>query len=361
MKNILIACGGQSLEHSISLLSAKTILTHIDKTLFRPILSVVTKSGDIRLIRSYDSFSPNPTTIMTEHDGEHCYIENRRGKAFLVSKHLTISLDAAFPIIHGTTGEDGAIQGFFKLMNIPFVGADIFGCNISMNKEKARSIAQGIGVKSIPFILSKGNDISYHEANAIFKTTKLIIKSHNIGSSIGISTATNQDDFELALEDSLQYSDIAMIEPYIPGVDVECAILSGRTSRTATIKTQQDKYDIYSYKAKYLDKSAAQITIPGDIPQEIEQAIQHTTQKLANVFESTDMARMDYRLTKNNEFYFSEFNTIPGFTDISAYPKLFLLEDISITQLITELLQNTIDKQHNFLKKQSASLNFLNQ
>ena len=306
MKKILVLFGGNSHEHNISCISAKTILENIDKSLFN-----VTPVGII----NYNWYKGNITKINN-------IIE------FLKS------FDKVFPIIHGNDGETGSLSGLFNLFNIPYVSSDIIGHAISYDKELTKIICNQYKIPQIPYITLHRNK-KLKKINLDFP---VIIKPSSCGSSLGINIASNIKELNKYIKDAFKYDNKIIIEKYIKAKELECAILEKNNKiKVSTIGEIKSNNTFYDYKSKYVLDS--NLIIPANINKNIKKEIQEYSQKIFKILSLKDLSRIDFLYDiENNKLYFNEVNTIPGFTQISMYPKLFNQEGISIKNLITKLL-----------------------
>ena len=321
MKKILILFGGNSYEHEISCKSAKTILENIDKTKFD-----ITSVGIYK--NNWYIFNDN-LYLLTQNK----WLEGNITKINNIIEFLK-TFDKVFPIIHGNTGETGDLSGLFNLFNIPYVSSNIKGHAISYDKELTKIICSYHNIPQIPYITIHSNK-KIKKINIDFP---VIIKPSSCGSSIGINIANNYKELNKYIKIAFKYDNKIIIEKFIKARELECSILENKNklivSTVGEIKSQNTFYD---YESKYILDS--NILIPTNINKEIIKQIQELSQKIFKILSLKDLSRIDFLYDyENNLIYFNEVNTIPGFTDISMYPKLFNYQGISTEELITKLL-----------------------
>lgn len=329
MKKVVIIFGGNSSEHEVSCKSAKSIVENIDQSLF-----------------SYEMVGITKHNKWYQYQDDLTYLENgtwteRKKDEIIHPVHFLKQFDVVFPIIHGTNGEDGKLQGMMELFNIPFVGCNTLSSAIGMDKEISKIMFDSIGIPQVPYyVLDESFDIDEITQKIEFP---MIIKPANGGSSIGISKAENKSGLEQAIIEAKKYDHKVIIEKFIHCRELECAILEIDQelicSNPGEIIASNEFYD---YDAKYVNQ--ASITkIPNDLPIEIINEIKEDSKKIFKRLQCRGYARIDFFYdTKNQKIYINEINTIPGFTAISMYPTLIENEHISYQELITILIKNAI-------------------
>jgi len=359
MKNLGILFGGQSVEHEVSLISAQNIIKAIDKTKYNVIPIGITKDG-VLLFFSTDDYLlniKNPKTIR---------IDTSKGKpvVFLPGKSqelmgltdpkFRIKIDVVFPVLHGHFGEDGTIQCMLKLSNIPFVGSNVLGSAIGMDKDVSKRLLKEADIpvaKFLIFNLSQKEQINFNEISQ--KLGKpFFVKPANTGSSVGINKVNNENEFISSIEEAFRYDKKIIIEEVLRGREIECSILGG-DKLMASLPGEVIPHDtFYSYKAKYLDKNGADLIIPVELPEKIIKKIQDLSLKAFRAIGCEGMARVDGFLTQDDRYFINELNTIPGFTSISMYPKLWQVSGISYNKLIDKLIELALErhKQEQTLK-----------
>ena len=321
MKKILILFGGDSHEHEISCKSAKTILENIDKTKFNVTPIGIYKNNWYIFNDNLDLLTQNKWLI-----GNITKINN-------IIEFIK-TFDKIFPIIHGNNGETGDLSGLFNLFNIPYVSSNIKGHTIGYDKELTKIICSHHSIPQLPYITLYSNK----KIKKIDIEFPVIIKPSSCGSSIGINIANNYKELNKHINTAFLYDNKVIIEKFIKAKELECAILENKNKLTiSTVGEILPKNTFYDYESKYILDS--NILIPANINKETIKEIQILSQKIFKILSLKDFSRIDFLYDyENNKIYFNEVNTIPGFTDISMYPKLFNYQGISTKELITKLL-----------------------
>jgi len=307
-KKVGILFGGKSAEHEISLLSAKNVLEAIDKTKFDPVLVKIEKSGKWQ---------------MTD----------------------VFQFDVIFPILHGPFGEDGTIQGFLKLADIPYVGPGVLGSAVGMDKVIMKQLFRDAGIPIGKFLAVKSHEkpLSFAEAEAALGTP-FFIKPANMGSSVGISKVRSEAEYFAAVKEAFQYDSKIIIEEFTPGREIECAVLGNEEPAASLPGEIIPTHDFYSYDAKYLDDKGAALQIPAKLDEDTIKRIQELAIKVFQTLCCEGLSRVDFFLKPNGEIIVNEINTIPGFTKISMYPKMWEASGVSYTDLITRLIELAVNR-----------------
>jgi D-alanine-D-alanine ligase len=347
--NIGILFGGKSAEHEISLISAQNVYNSLDKKKYKAILIGIDKKGKWFLHDKNFTTNPNdPKKIKLKKSLKQLALVTGqdRGQLLQISNKKTIHLDVIFPVLHGTFGEDGTVQGLLKLLNIPFVGVDLLGSAVCMDKDLAKKLLTQARIPNAKFVTFTNSGKEKINFNKVKKELglPLFIKPANMGSSVGINKVNSQKEFALAIKDAFQYDNKIIIEEFIKGREIECAILGNekpQASLIGEIITPQNKF--YSYDAKYTNEEAI-LKAPAELSKAVMKKVQDLAIQAFQALECEGMSRVDMFLTKSGKLYINEINTIPGFTNISMYPKLWEKTGISQTKLITKLINLAIQR-----------------
>lgn len=350
-KRVGLLFGGKSAEHEVSLQSAKNVIEAIDHDKYDVVLIGIDKEGKWHLNDTTDFLlnEENPKLIALNKTNKGISIipgENENQLMASSGSEFLKQLDVIFPILHGTLGEDGSIQGMLRVANIPFVGSNVLGSAISMDKDIAKRLLKDAGLnvaQSSTFTRASRNSISYEEIKQNLNSP-YFIKPANQGSSVGVSKVETKEEFENAVNEAFKYDHKILIEEGIKGREIECSILGNENPRASIPGEIIATNDFYSYEAKYIDESGAALEIPAKLDGEITKQIQEVAIQAFQALNCEGMARVDVFLTEENEIIVNEINTIPGFTKISMYPKLWELSGISYSQLIDELIQLAIER-----------------
>lgn len=338
---VAILFGGRSVEHEISILSAINVYQYIDNTTYDALLIGIDKSGKWYLMNEVSADFTNGIPLSISLDASN--------PAFVNQISLeSIHVDIIFPVLHGTDGEDGSIQGLFKAMNIPFAGSGVLGSSVAMDKLVSKHLLYQAGIP-----VSKFDAIHKSQADSLdFESIQkklglpLMVKPVNLGSSVGITKVNNAADFDQAVATGFKYDHTLLFEEYISGRELECAVLGNKDAKASHPGEIiiSDQYEFYSYEAKYEDESAVKIQIPAGIDTEIAQKIQSLCVQAYHALSCDDFARVDLFLTDDGHVYINEINTIPGFTNVSMFPSLWAQHGINYPDLIGQIIDLALDR-----------------
>jgi D-alanine-D-alanine ligase len=308
--NVGVIYGGRTGEHEISHRSAKSIIEAIDTEKYKVLHYVISKQG---------KWSPRP--ILPEPGGNP-------------------GVDVVFPVLHGTFGEDGTVQGLLELADLPYVGAGVLASSISMDKEMMKRVAKERGLPVVEYrVVSGSSDAACGELGF-----PVFVKPANLGSSVGISKARNCEELKAALELARAYDRKVIVERGITGREFECAVLGNDNPVAAVPCEILPSRDFYDYEDKYL-LDQAQTVIPADLSPEQTAEMQRLAVECYQAVECEGMARVDFLLeTATNQLYINEINTIPGFTSISMYPKMWEYSGLPMPKLIDRLIELALER-----------------
>ena len=326
-----IVYGGISTEHDISVMSAKSVIENLDKEKYEIHEIYINKYG-----KWYE------------------VIDNEKEEIYNLIWALK-KLDVVFPILHGLGGEDGTIQGMLEMLQVPYVGCKVLASSVGMDKVYTKVIFEKAGIPEAPYVYIKKKENGYIIVNENFEeeefkvesiTKKLnypmFVKPSNSGSSVGVKKATNNEELKMAIENAGQYDNKILIEQGINAREVECAILDGTEVRASTVGEIISAEEFYSFDAKYNIPESKTI-IPADISKEQIEQIQKLAIRAFKTIDGRGLARADFFIEKDtNKIYINEINTMPGFTKISMYPKLFESVGIKYSELLDKLIANAI-------------------
>jgi D-alanine-D-alanine ligase len=330
---VAIICGGKSSEHEISCISANGILDAIDRSKFEPVLIGITKSGKWLLL-------PDDTTFITLNGAlptvPESGIEVSITSQGLFSGGKNLAIDVAFPILHGTYGEDGTIQGLFEMIGLRYVGSGVLASAVSMDKSYAKPIFAAAGLKVAPGTVV--TSINFELPSNL--NYPLFVKPARSGSSRGTTKVKQSSDLKAAVEAALAFDSKVIIEQAVDGKEIECAVLQSQGKTIVSPVGEiviSSKYEFYDFQAKYLDDSM-QLVFP-DLPAGVEERIQSAALTAFNAAGCEGLARVDFFYSTSGDVVINEINTMPGFTPLSVYPKLIEKSGINYQGLITTLIQ----------------------
>lgn len=339
-----IVFGGQSAEHEVSILSARNVLAALDPERFEPVLIGIDKTGRwlTQDARKLLASGQNPRLVRIE-GGEPVQLPTPLSEA--TEHSATVRLDVIFPVLHGTFGEDGTIQGLLEVAGIPYVGAGVLGSAIGMDKDVMKRLLRDAGIAVADFRTVRRDRFDADPQRVLEELSALgfpsFTKPANAGSSVGIRKVKSAAALAEAARYAFQFDSKILAEAAVSGREVEVAVLGG-TPPTASVAGEiivQHPDGFYSYDAKYLDEHGARLELPARIsPDELARA-QALALRAFEVLECDGMARVDMFLEPDGSLLVNEINTIPGFTAISMYPKLWALSGVSPRELVTRLIE----------------------
>lgn len=310
---VAVVHGGRSGEHEISLRSARAILDHLDAARFEPVPLFIDKQGRW-----------HPTPIVPEPGAN-------------------AGIDVVFPVLHGTFGEDGTIQGLFEMAGLPYVGAGVFSSSASMDKEHFKRLCAERGLPIVEYMVQHASALDADAAIARFGLP-LFVKPANLGSSVGIAKAHDRAELAAALADAARYDSKVIVERAIVGQELECAVLGNDSPVAATPCEILPSKEFYDYEDKYLLDKARTI-IPPNLPAATIDEVRRLAVACFEAVECAGMGRVDFLVEKDTgRVYINEINTIPGFTSISMYPKMWGHDGLGFAALIERLIELALDR-----------------
>ena len=345
--SVCILFGGMSPEHEVSLRSAESVLNNIDHSKYNVFPVGITKDGDWILFGGKD-YSLLPKGAWMNHpDNRRAAISPVRGQGLLSFEGDCVvreRLDVVFPVLHGENGEDGAMQGLLQMAGIPYVGPHVAASAVAMDKTLTKLVVDHAGVPQAAWKLVRRGELKNHMENTLVNLENrfaypMFVKPAGTGSSVGVSKAADREALRNALEFAAKYDEKILVEEFIHGREIEVAVM-GNENPVASIAGEIDSgADFYDYDAKYVtDTSVAYI--PARIPEDVEEVVREAAVKVYSAIGCRGLSRVDFFATyAENRVVFNEINTLPGFTSISMYPKLFAASGIEYPDLIDELLK----------------------
>ncbi|MCD8390786.1 MAG: D-alanine--D-alanine ligase [Firmicutes bacterium] len=344
-KNLCVIFGGKSPEHTISRLSVTSILNNLDADKYDIHLIGITKKGEWYLYTGdYANIKDGEWENDTAHKEKALISPDTSDRAVIVfgsNGVRKIGIDVIFPVLHGEYGEDGTIQGLFELSGIPYVGMGVMASANAMDKTSSKTVFAAAGIPQADwYVHNKGDDI---DASIAAVEEKLgypcFVKPARTGSSVGVGKAHNRDELKAAVENAEIYDRKVLIEENIDGHEVECAVLGNRDAKAAEVGEIRPKVEFYDFDAKYKD-SSTELLIPADIKPEIKEQIREYAVKAFKALDGQGLSRVDFFVKfDNDEIILNEVNTLPGFTNISMYPKLWEAAGIKYGELLDRLIE----------------------
>ena len=349
--NVCVLFGGISPEHAVSLRSAESVLNNLNAEKYNIFPVGITKTG------KWLHFGSRDYSLLPGGQWEDCAdnceaaISPVRGQGllrFTPDGVMTEQIDVVFPVLHGENGEDGAMQGLLQLAGIPYVGPHVSASAVAMDKTLTKLVVDQAGITQAAWALVRRNELSHHMEEVIENLESrfaypMFVKPAGTGSSVGVSKAANRVSLENALTAAAKFDSKVLVEEFICGREVEVAVM-GNDSPVASICGEIDSgAEFYDYDAKYItDTSVAYI--PARIDEEVAETVRDAAVKIYSAIGCQGLSRVDFFVTYDeNRVVFNEINTLPGFTSISMYPKLFDASGLPYGDLLDELLRLAVE------------------
>jgi len=330
---VALLYGGRSVEHGVSVNSARNIAEYINKDKFSIVPIGITQQGAWHLTDSVTRNIRGGKKLLANLDPKHPWLSDGKQR---------IKFDVVFPVLHGTDGEDGSIQGFLKSLSVPLVGTGVLGSALSMNKIVAKRLLRESGLPVAEFIPIHFNGTAHPTFEDVRKKLGLpfMVKAASLGSSVGVTKVNSKSEFNKAIKEAFRYDNELLFERYVQGREIECAILGNdppKASMPGEIIVSK-KYEFYTFDAKYVDSKAVSIEVPAKLNAGDIEKIRELSVRAFVALKCEDYARVDLFLSEEGIFV-NEINTIPGFTNSSMYPMMWKERGISFSELITRLIE----------------------
>ena len=346
--NVAALFGGQSSEHVVSCMSVQNVAANIDKEKYNVILVGITEEGRWLKVDSLDEVkndtwrTSGSRAVLSPDATEKALWVIRHGKA------EKIPVDVVFPVLQGENGEDGAMQGLLQMAGIPYVGPHIAASAVAMDKSLTKLVADQAGVPQAAWQLVRAGELENHMENTLDLLENrfrypMFVKPAGTGSSVGVSKVGDRDALRSGLRYAGKYDKKILVEEFINGKEIEVAVMGNDNPMVSVCGEIDSGAEFYDYDAKYLTETS-KAYIPARIPAEVEEVVRETAVKVYNAVGCQGLSRVDFFVTHDeNRVVFNEINTLPGFTSISMYPKLFEASGIPYSQLIDELLRLAVE------------------
>jgi D-alanine-D-alanine ligase len=350
--------GGRSGEHEVSLASSNAVMSHLDQEKYEVVPLGITKEGSWLL-------GTEPRHLIAAEREAAGLVETAQTTAVTLTGDPSVrglipvqggsdlgsqgELDVIFPALHGTYGEDGSLQGLLDMANIPYVGCGVLGAALGMDKEKMKMIFQNVGLPIVEYCAFRRNEWERSPAHIMDEVEQRLgyptfVKPVNLGSSVGINKAHHRQELEHAINVAAEYDRKIVVERGINCREFECAVLGNDEPLASVVGEIVSSNEFYDYRAKYID-GKSQAVIPADIPQETAEEMRRQAIQAFSALDLNGLARVDFFLEKETgNVYINEVNTMPGFTEISMYPKLWEASGLTYTQLLDRLIELAIER-----------------
>ncbi|KJC35817.1 D-alanine--D-alanine ligase [Bradyrhizobium sp. LTSP885] len=361
---VAILFGGRSAEHDVSRASAANVLRSLDPDKYDATLIGITRDGRWMVADTGNGVGTGAGALTIPADGPQlALLPGGQGRALVLETRAADirelpAFDVVFPVLHGPNGEDGTVQGALELSDVAYIGSRVMGSAAAMDKDVAKRLMRDAGLPLVPYVaMSAAAPITYDDAVSAVGSPEVFVKPANMGSSVGVSKARTAEEFETACRLAFRFDTKILIERCVgPISEVECAVLEDcdgriRASQLGEI-VPSDKHGFYSYDAKYLDADGALLQVPAKVPPALADQIKELAIKTFRVLGCEGMARIDF-FVHGEQAFVNEANTLPGFTDISMYPRLWEASGLPQSELMNVLIGHALARH-----KRSRSLVF---
>lgn len=357
---VLIVCGGQSAEHEVSLVSALSVVRGLDAERFEAILVGIDRKGRWLMPGETQTLLNAPMGHMPSlAESRRALIEEARSEVFMLAssaRHelvgrdaggVSMGFDVVLPLVHGTNGEDGKLQGLLELAGVPYVGAGVLGSAIGMDKDVAKRLLRDEGLPVVPYFAVRREQLpdAFLRAELEFGYP-YFVKPANCGSSIGVHKVKDRRGAEEAFEDAFRYDHKILVERACSGQEVGCGVLGNDAPEASVAGEIVPNHEFYDYSAKYVDEHGMELIIPARVSAATMERVRSLAVKAFRTLECQGMARVDFFVTHDapDGVFLNEVNTIPGFTPISMYPRLWGASGLSYGDLLARLIELAIEK-----------------
>ncbi len=353
MKRVVVLYGGKSGEHEVSLVSAASIVRHLDRSAFEPVLVGVAKDGTWHLQAPEVAGAAQESGPLPLRRGPRVFAAPGAGLAVERSGRLeSLPCDVVFPVLHGTFGEDGTIQGLLEVAGLPYVGAQVLGSALGMDKVKSKELWIKAGLPVLPYASVGAAELG-EGAEALAFASRLgerlgwpvFVKPVCGGSSVGAAKAADPTGLVKALREALAWDERALVEPFVHARELECSVLGNEGPVAFEPCEIIPSHEFYDYEAKYVDPDGARFEVPARVGAAVSERIRSVALAAYAACGITGMARVDFFLDKESgEVLLNEVNTIPGFTSISMYPRMCEVGGLPYPELITRLVELALER-----------------
>ncbi|MBS0245820.1 MAG: D-alanine--D-alanine ligase [Proteobacteria bacterium] len=349
---VAILFGGRSAEHDVSRASAANVLRSLDPERYETMLVGITRDGRWLPADAGNGAGTGASELVVPEAGPQLsFLPGGHGRVVLAQGDQAMrelpAIDAVFPVLHGPHGEDGTVQGALELADVPYVGSGVVGSAVSMDKDVAKRLIRDAGLPTSRFVsFTAAAPLSYDEAVRAVGTAEVFVKPANMGSSVGVSKASNAQEFKAACELAFRYDRKILIEESVPNArEIECSVLEDGKGDTHASELGEivpdSRHGFYSYTAKYTDAAGAALVIPARLSKEQSDTFKALAIKTFNTLCCDGMARIDFFLS-GDRILVNEANTLPGFTNISMYPKLWEASGLPQGKLMDVLIEHAL-------------------
>ncbi|WP_114297171.1 D-alanine--D-alanine ligase family protein [Anaerobacterium chartisolvens] len=353
-KTIAVLFGGQSSEHDVSRISAQSVIENLDRDKYNVVMIGITKEGRwLTYNGPVEKLGSGEWQAIAEGSSDtSCLCESNSAVSLFKAagaKNGCGGIDAVFPVLHGCNGEDGTIQGFFELAGIPYVGCGVLGSALGMDKAYSKIVFEKEGIPQGKYVVLNRKQLKHDMDSAVSAVEAALqypcfVKPSNAGSSVGVGKAHDRHTLVNALNAAARYDRRILVEEFIDGREIECAVLGNDDAVASTVGEIVPCNEFYDYNAKYIDGNSKCI-IPADLPCDTIFKIREYAVRAFKALDCSGLSRVDFFVHKETgEVYINEINTLPGFTSISMYPKLWEESGVPYDKLIERLIELAFER-----------------
>lgn len=341
--------GGRSAEHDVSVLSAGNIFRALDPAQYDVIPIAITKGGAWLLCQVEGGGFP---AAVPASGDQVVLLPGGKGRMLVIAEEgeretpRWAAIDVLFPVLHGPFGEDGTIQGLAELAGVPYVGSDVLGSALAMDKDAAKRLMREAGLPIADFLAFTAAEPPVFDTVVAKLGRPLFVKPARLGSSVGVAKAATEEEFAAALKEAFRHDEKILVEQYVPGREIECGILENE-DRSLLVSVPGEivptnRHSFYTYQAKYLDDKGAELKVPADLPPETAATVRALSLRAFRALGCAGLARIDFFLCPDGRLLVNELNTLPGFTSVSMYPLVLAASGVPYPELAGRLIAHAL-------------------
>jgi D-alanine-D-alanine ligase len=345
---VALLFGGRSAEHDVSVMSARNVFRALDPERYETVPIGIDRSGAWRLCSLEGGAFPaavpanGPRVALVPGGAGRLAILPEAGAASDSSR----AVDVVFPVLHGPFGEDGTVQGAAEIAGVPYVGSGVLGSAAAMDKDVAKRLMRDSGLPNARFLCFARGDAPAFEKVAAELGRPVFVKPARMGSSVGVSKAATGHEFAEAVAEAFRHDRKILVEEFVPGREIECGVLEGADGSLIASPPGEivpsNRHGFYTYEAKYLDAEGAAIKVPADLDRQDSDKVRKLAIAAFRALDCEGLARVDFFLREDGRLFVNEVNTLPGFTNISMYPKMFEAMGVSYPELVDRLIRHAL-------------------
>lgn len=357
---VAVLFGGKSAEHEVSVRSAATVLRALRNAGYDPVPIGINRSGTWLLLDDA-SLARVVTSGAVDREGTPLILapgETHPLRPAAGSHPSHLAIDVVFPVLHGPFGEDGCVQGTLELLNVPYVGSGVLGSALGMDKEIQKRLLEAADLPVVPYTVVRQSEWQaiQGQVGAWASNTgyPVFVKPASLGSSVGVGKAHDESELAGAVEHAFQFDTKVILEKGYRVREIECAVLGNEAPKASVLGEVRPRHEFYSYEAKYLDPNGAELLIPAPVAEPLAVRVRELACQVFRLLQCAGMARVDFFLVEPDTVFVNEVNTIPGFTSISMYPRLWEASGIPLPDLVRHLVELAVERyaaRHDFVRR----------